>query len=502
MKEFDGNAEISSSSRRWLIILVFSCYSLTSAFQWIEFAILPGIFTEYYGISSNYVTWTSTIYMATFIPLVFPATWLVDNTGLKNIALIGSGMNALGALIKCLALGPDSFWICFIGQTIAACAQCLILELPPKIASIWFPANQVSTATSLGVFGNQLGVALGFCIPPLIVTGPVTVFNSIFVDPKNENSTTFSGGYPADWSNEASWSANTTSSAKAEVADQLRILYYGLGAVTFLLFVLVFFTFEDKPKKFANRASLRRSEIKTDELNQEGVLDSFKLYGQSLLRLMKDKAFVLLTLSYGLNVGVYYAISTLLNQIIKPTFSASIFDEQFLASLDTQIGFMGTMMVVAGLVGAILGGAVLDKFKKFKLTTLICYGLTLVFMVLFTMLVSQANIIWDFVFISALGFFMTGYLPIGFEFGAELTYPESEATSSGLLNCAAQFFGFSVTFLCQSLVNNPESGARNANLAMIGCLVFGLVLTMMIKEDLKRQSAEKNDETEKLRGEE
>jgi len=88
MEEFNGNAEISSSSRRWLIILIFSGYSLTSAFQWIEFAILPGIFTEYYGISSNYVTWTSTIYMATFIPLVFPATWLVDNTGLKNIALL------------------------------------------------------------------------------------------------------------------------------------------------------------------------------------------------------------------------------------------------------------------------------------------------------------------------------------------------------------------------------------------------------------------------------
>ena len=133
--------------------------------------------------------------------------------------------------------------------------------------------------------------------------------------PQNDNSTTFSGGYPADWSNEEIWSANTTNLAKSEVADQLRILYYGLGAVTFLLFVLVFFTFADKPKKFANRASLRRSEIKTDELDQEGVLDSFKLYGQSLLRLMKDKAFVLLTLSYGLNVGVYYAISTLLNQV-------------------------------------------------------------------------------------------------------------------------------------------------------------------------------------------
>lgn len=33
---------------------------------------------------------------------------------------------------------------------------------------------------------------------------------------------------------------------------------------------------------------------------------------------------------------------------------------------------------------------------------------------------------------------MTGYLPLGFEFAAELTYPESEGTSSGLLNVSAQ----------------------------------------------------------------
>ena len=33
---------------------------------------------------------------------------------------------------------------------------------------------------------------------------------------------------------------------------------------------------------------------------------------------------------------------------------------------------------------------------------------------------------------------MTGYLPIGFEFGAELTFPCAEGTQSGLLNMAAQ----------------------------------------------------------------
>lgn len=35
-------------------------------------------------------------------------------------------------------------------------------------------------------------------------------------------------------------------------------------------------------------------------------------------------------------------------------------------------------------------------------------------------------------------FFMTGYLPLGFEFAVELTYPESEGMSSGLLNVSAQ----------------------------------------------------------------
>lgn len=33
---------------------------------------------------------------------------------------------------------------------------------------------------------------------------------------------------------------------------------------------------------------------------------------------------------------------------------------------------------------------------------------------------------------------MTGYLPVGFELAAEVTYPISEGTSCGLLNSSAQ----------------------------------------------------------------
>ena len=47
-------------------------------------------------------------------------------------------------------------------------------------------------------------------------------------------------------------------------------------------------------------------------------------------------------------------------------------------------------------------------------------------MVLFTWTVDRENPLFDYFFIGILGFFMTGYLPIGFEFAAEITYPESE----------------------------------------------------------------------------
>ena len=47
----------------------------------------------------------------------------------------------------------------------------------------------------------------------------------------------------------------------------------------------------------------------------------------------------------------------------------------------------------------------------------------------------EMNFLYDYISCS---FFMTGYLPVGFEFAAEITYPESEGTSSGLLNASAQ----------------------------------------------------------------
>ncbi|KAK6044138.1 hypothetical protein COOONC_18356 [Cooperia oncophora] len=64
---------------------------------------------------------------------------------------------------------PDGFWITFVGQTIVGASQMFTLGIPPRLAAVWFGPNEVSTACAAGVFGNQLGIAAGFLIPPLIV---------------------------------------------------------------------------------------------------------------------------------------------------------------------------------------------------------------------------------------------------------------------------------------------------------------------------------------------
>lgn len=82
---------------------------------------------------------------------------------------------------------------------------------------------------------------------------------------------------------------------------------------------------------------------------------------------------------------------------------------------------------------------------------------------------------------------MTGYLPVGFEFAAELTYPEPEGTSAGLLNAAAQIFGILFTMLYAEIFDRISDVGANITMAIMLCI--GTIVTAVIKSDLRRQAA-------------
>ncbi|KAK7906888.1 hypothetical protein WMY93_015500 [Mugilogobius chulae] len=138
-----------------MIVFLFSSYSLCNSFQWIQYGIINNIFMHFYGVDAFTIDWMSMIYMLTYIPFIFPVTWLLDKKGLRVIALVATALNCAGTWVKVLSVKPNLFAVTFFGQFCCSFAQVFILGMPSRIASVWFGSEEVSTACSIGVFGNQ-----------------------------------------------------------------------------------------------------------------------------------------------------------------------------------------------------------------------------------------------------------------------------------------------------------------------------------------------------------
>ncbi|XP_057209669.1 feline leukemia virus subgroup C receptor-related protein 2 isoform X3 [Triplophysa rosa] len=382
----DSNARLEPPAtrlykKRWLIVCLFSSYSLCNSYQWIQFGIINNIFMRFYGVNSFTIDWMSMIYMLTYIPLIFPVSWLLDKKGLRVIALVAAALNCAGTWIKVASARPDLFPVTFLGQLTCSVAQVFILGMPSRIASVWFGSDEVSTACSIGVFGNQLGIAIGFLVPPILVPN---------VDDMDE------------------------------LAGHIRIMFYITAGVATFLFVLVVI---------------------------------------------------------GLNVGCFYAVGTLLNRMIIEHYRGE----------EVNAGRIGLTIVIAGMVGSLICGIWLDQSKTYKQTTLAVYLMSFLGLVLFAFTLNLGHLWVVFITAGTLGFFMTGYLPLGFEFAVELTYPESEGTSSGLLNCSAQVFGIIFTISQGKIMDSFNTLAGNLFLCVF--LLIGTIMTGCIKADLRRQMA-------------
>ncbi|KAJ8356363.1 hypothetical protein SKAU_G00191570 [Synaphobranchus kaupii] len=125
-------------------------------------------------------------------------------------------------------------------------------------------------------------------------------------------------------------------------------------------------------------------------------------------------------------------------------------------------------------------------------TTFVIYFMSFLGMVVYSFTLNLGHLWVVFITAGSLGFFMTGYLPLGFEFAVELTYPESEGTSSGLLNCSAQVFGIIFTITQGKVMDT--FGTLAGNIFLCAFLLVGTILTGFIKSDLRRQRANQSAE--------
>ncbi len=196
--------------------------------------------------------------------------------------------------------------------------------------------------------------------------------------------------------------------------------------------------------------------------------DERSLVLDGLKQILRTRDFVLLMLIFFVGLGVFNSVTTWIEDIVRPR-GFSI----------TQAGLIGGLMILGGIVGALVMPTLSDRYRRrVPFMVLALGGATLglagiTFATSYWLLLGSAF---------ALGFFLLAAGPIGFQYGAEITYPAPEGTSNGLLLVMGQIAGI-VFILAMDMFKSPETGSMSLSLViLIGLMLLGLLLCTRLRE--------------------
>jgi len=198
-----------------------------------------------------------------------------------------------------------------------------------------------------------------------------------------------------------------------------------------------------------------------DQEERSLVFDGFK-------QTLRTRDFILLMVIFFIGLGVFNAVTTWIEDILRPRgFSA------------TQAGITGGLMIVGGIIGAIFIPLFSDRYKR--RTPFIIIALTgatiglagITFATSYWLLLTSGAV---------LGFFLLSSGPIGFQYGAEITYPASEGTSNGMLLLMGQISGIAFIFGMDSLKSSSTGSMTRSLVFLIGLMILSILISIRLKE--------------------
>ncbi len=183
---------------------------------------------------------------------------------------------------------------------------------------------------------------------------------------------------------------------------------------------------------------------------------------------LRNKNFLLLLVIFFVGLGTFNAVTTWIEDILRPR-GFSI----------TQAGITGGLMIVGGIIGALIIPSLSDRYRRRTPFIILAILGAILGLAGVTYATSYA-----FLLVSAftLGFFLLSAGPIGFQYGAEVTYPTPEGTSNGLLLLMGQISGIIFIFGMDTF-KSPLNGSMTLSLNfLIGLMVLSIVLGLRLKE--------------------
>jgi len=186
-----------------------------------------------------------------------------------------------------------------------------------------------------------------------------------------------------------------------------------------------------------------------------------------LRQMFRQRDFVLLLIVFFVGLGVFNGVTTWIEEIVSPR-GFSI----------TQAGIVGGLMVGGGIIGAVVIPTLSDHYRKrtpFIILSIVGATLGLVGLAIATgywLLLVSAFV---------LGFFLLSAGPLGFQYGAEITYPAPEGTSNGMLLLMGQISGI-IFIVGMDMLKSSEGAMTSPLVVLVVLMVLGVVVCTRLKE--------------------
>lgn len=200
-----------------------------------------------------------------------------------------------------------------------------------------------------------------------------------------------------------------------------------------------------------------------------------------LKRIFRFKDFNWLMFIFFIGLGVFNAVATWIENILSPRGFTAV-----------QAGITGGLMIIGGIVGALIIPILSDRYRKRIPFILIALAGAALSLAGITFALS-----YNIILISGtlFGFFLLSSGPIGFQYGAEITYPVSEGTSNGLLLMMGQISGIAFIFGMDSFKSSVTGSMTVPLIVLIILMFISFISAIRLKESslLQRESKKIND---------
>ncbi len=196
--------------------------------------------------------------------------------------------------------------------------------------------------------------------------------------------------------------------------------------------------------------------------------DERTLVFEGLRQALRKREFILMLVVFFVGLGVFNSVTTWIEDILRPRGFGI-----------TQAGITGGLMVAGGLLGAVILPALSDRYRRRVPFILIGLAGATAGLVGVTF-ASSYGLLLASSFV--LGFFLLSAAPIGFQYGAEVTYPTPEATSNGLLLLMGQISGILFILGMDQFKATGTGSMTPSLLVLIALMIVSLFLCTRLKE--------------------